>query len=112
VSRRKVRRPQVNPVSDDTVIYIGLGAGLLAVVAYGIYVVSEAKDTLAETNEQIGQATQTAQGISAQIPGVQETAGNVAGAIQGATQTVQSAQASPAAQAAQGAASWWNNLWS
>jgi hypothetical protein len=98
----------VNPagVSDDTIIYIGLGVGLLAVVAYGIYVVSEARDTLAETNEQIGQATQTAQTISGQIPGVQESAGNVAGAIQGATQTAQGVIASPGYQNLQGAAGW------
>jgi hypothetical protein len=100
------RRYQRNPsrgnqgLSTDTIVLLFLGTGLIGAIIYAIYQISEAQETLADTNDQIGNAVSTAQGIQGQIPGAVQAAQNVSGSIQGANQTAQGVTQSPLFQGA------------
>jgi len=87
---------------------MGLGVSLLGAVVYAIYQISNANDTLAATNEQIAAASGSAQSVSDQIAAAAQSAQNVSDQIAAANQTIQTQAQSPAVQAAQNAAQWWN----
>jgi hypothetical protein len=82
-------------LSTDTVVLLFLGTGLIGAIIYAIYQISEAQETLEDTNDQIADAVTTAQGIQGQIPGAVQAAQNVSGSISQANQTAQSATQSP-----------------
>jgi hypothetical protein len=107
--RRRRLRPRPNPTQEgldtNTIVLFGLGTCLIGAIVYAVYQISQTQETLSETNEQIGSAVTTAQGISGQIPGAVNAAQNVSGSIQGATGAVQGVQQSPIVSAANSAVS-------
>jgi len=98
--KRRFRKKNPSGLDSNTVVLLGIGTALFGAVVYAIWSISDAKDTLAQTNDQISASTQAAQDIAAQGS---EAAGQVAGQIGGATQTVQNVQQSPLVQGANSA---------
>jgi hypothetical protein len=113
MSRRRYAQP--NPsglasISTDTWILVGLGSVLLGTIAYAIYELSEAKDVLSDTSDQIGNAAQAASGVGNQIGQAAQAAQNVSDQVQSANQTVTNLQNNPSVIAANSLAAWWNSL--
>jgi methyl-accepting chemotaxis protein len=90
-------------LSTDTILLMGMGTVLLGAIVYAIYEIQQ-------TNEQIASASGAASTVGEQIGQASSSAQNVADQIAAANQTVQQQAQSPAVQAAQGAANWWNSL--
>ena len=96
------RNPQ-DGITIDTAILLGMGTALLGAIVYAIYEIQQ-------TNAQIAAASDSATSVGSQIGEASSSAQNVADQIQAANQTVQQQANSPAVQATQGLAAWWNSL--
>jgi hypothetical protein len=97
-----------NPVksqglSTDTILLFGMGTVLLGAIIYAVYEIQQ-------TNEQIANASSAASSVGEQIGNASQSAQSVSDQIAAANQTVQNQAQSPAVQAAQSAAAWWNSL--
>lgn len=106
--RNEHQEHQENPaksegLSTDTILLFGMGTVLLGAIIYAVYEIQQ-------TNEQIANASSAASGVGEQIGQASQSAQNVSDQIQAANQTVQQQSQSPAVQAAQSAAAWWNSL--
>ncbi len=113
--RRTVRYRRPNPtglasIDTSTWILVGLGSVLLGTIAYAVYELSEAKDVLASTSDQIGSAAGAASDVGSQIGQAAQSAQNVSDQIQAANQTVTNLQNNPSVTAANSLAAWWNSL--
>jgi methyl-accepting chemotaxis protein len=101
------RKNPVEGFDTNTIILLGMGTVLVGAIVYAIYEISEAKDTLSDTNDQIANASQTAQNVTNQAT---QAASQVGSQIGAATQTVQQVQQSPSVTAANSLAQWWNSI--
>lgn len=90
-------------LSTDTILLFGMGTVLLGAIIYAVYEIQQ-------TNEQIANASSAASSVGEQIGQASTSAQNVADQIQSANSTVSQQAQSPAVQAAQSAAAWWNSL--
>jgi hypothetical protein len=91
-----------------TILMLGMGTALLGAIVYAIYQIGQTQNALNDTNAQIAQGASSAQSVSDQIAAASQSAQNVSDQIYNANQTVQTFQQSPAYQAANQGAAWWN----
>lgn len=103
--RRSKHNPLKDGISSDTIVIFGVGTALIGALIYAVYTLS---DKLDASTSAISQAGAAGQGVSDQIGQASQSAQDVAAQIAAANQTVQTAQQSPAVQAANQAANWWN----
>jgi hypothetical protein len=103
--RRRYRKnpTDVDGLSTDTIVLLGIGTALLGAIVYAIY-------QIGETNDQISSATDAANAVGSKIGDAATSAQGVAQQIAAANATVTGVQASPAVQEANAVAQWWQDL--